>query len=544
MMDQPKIHAKKPKPAFTPKRTDHRIYDFTDAELADNIENPRWRLANLYSILGANSQIIPFVPNGAQKFLLDNMAHRSVVLKCRKLGFSTCIQLLMLDTCLFSGNERGKVIAQDLGVSEAIFRDTLKLAYKNLPEPFKQLLPVDGEPSKTSIAFKNGSIVEVSTNARGTSPSILHVSELARIAKENPGKSREIITGTITAVPPDGLVFVESTADGQEGDFYDLVQTAIKLKESGKPLWKYHFKFFFYGWYENPMYVAPADSVVISDRDKAYFDRLEVELNKVITPEQRAWYVSFRDNTYMGDVEKMWAEQPSSPQEAFKLSTEGAYFAEQFTRIRKEDRITKVPYDPSYPVNLFFDLGANDETAIWFIQAKRGQMAVIDFFEANGEPLSYFVNEVDKKNYTMGYVYLPHDANHRRQGQDRNLTPEEMLQELAPHWRFMLVPRTPDKLIAIQQTRNMLPICVFDEEKCKEGLIHLELYRKTWDSRKGMWRSTPNHDSHSNAADAFLQAAQAKAMNLFGYGNAGYSLGGAFGNDFGGGFTPEPNLDY
>ena len=134
MTEQPRIHAKKPKPAFTPKRTDHRIFDFTEAELADNIDNPRWRLANLYSILGANSQIIPFVPNGAQKFLLDNMAHRSVVLKCRKLGFSTCIQLLMLDTCLFSANERGKVIAQDLGVSEAIFRDTLKLAYKNRPD--------------------------------------------------------------------------------------------------------------------------------------------------------------------------------------------------------------------------------------------------------------------------------------------------------------------------------------------------------------------------------------------------------------------------
>lgn len=544
MTDQPRIHTKKPKPAFSAKKTDLVTFDFTEEELIAGLGDPKWRLSNLYTIYNKKKQPVIFRPNAIQQYLLDNMWYRNIILKARQGGVSTFVQIFMLDTCLFSEQERAKVICSDLNLAEGILRDVFRRAYDNLPEPFKIALPTSGEPSKSKIEFTNGSIVEVTTSTRGFTPSLTHISEFGKIAAKDPQKAREIQTGTLTAAAEDSLVFIESTAEGNSGAYYDMVQTAAKLQEAGKPLWKLDFKLFFFPWFIDPSYVAPADCVTVSEKDHEYFNTVEQRCKTVISPEQRAWYIKLRDSNYAGDREMMAQEMPSFWQEPFQQSLEGAYFTEQFTRIRKENRITEVPYDPSYPVNLFFDLGANDETSIWFIQAKRGQFAVIDFMEDNGEPLSYFVGEIDKKNYTLGFIYLPHDANHRRQGQDRNMTPEEMLQELAPHWRFMLVPRTPDKLSAIMQARAFLPLCVFDEGKCKEGLTHLQSYRKVWDARKGMYKSSPNHDSHSNAADAFLQAAQAKAMNLFGYGNAGYSLGGTFGNDFGGGFTPEPNLDY
>jgi hypothetical protein len=56
-----------------------------------------------------------------------------------------------------------------------------------------------------------------------------------------------------------------------------------------------------------------------------------------------------------------------------------------------------------------------------------------------------------------------------------------------------------------------------------------------------MWKSTPNHDIHSNAADAFLQAGQAKAMNMFGYGNAGTAMQNT---SFEASYAPEPDLGY
>lgn len=534
------VRFKKKKPAFPPKKTDIVTFEFTEEELVAGLSDPHWRLSNLYTIYNKKKQPVIFRPNLIQQELLRGMWYRNLILKARQGGVSTFVQLFMLDTCLFSEQERAKVICSDLNLAEGILRDVFRRAYDNLPEPFKIALPTSGEPSKSKIEFSNGSIVEVTTSARGQTPSLVHLSEYGKIAAKDPQKAREIQTGTLTAAAEDALVFVESTAEGASGAFYDLVQTAANLKESGADLWKLDFKLFFFPWFIDPSYVAPPDCVTVSEKDHEYFNMVEQRCSTKISPEQRAWYVKLRDMNYAGDREMMAQEMPSFWEEPFQQSLEGAYFTEQFTRMRKENRITEVPYDPHYPVNLFFDLGANDETAIWFIQAKRGQFAVIDFLEDNGEPLSYFANKVDEKGYTLGFVYLPHDANHRRQGQDRNLTPEEMLQELCPHWRFQLVPRTPDKLTAIQQTRNFLPLCVFDEAKCKEGLTHLQSYRKMWDARKGMWKSNPNHDQHSNAADAFLQAGQAKAMNIFGYGNAG----SATQTHFESAFAVEPDLGY
>lgn len=527
---------------FRPKKTDSVTFDFTEEELNKGFGNPRWRLNNLYRIVNAKQEVVIFRENEAQKYLFDNLHTRNVILKCRKLGFSTAIQILMLDTALWSENQACRVIAQDLGISESIFRNTIKFAYDGLPDIYKTAMPQDGQDSKTVIQFKNNSRIEVSTNARGTTPTMLHISEFGKIAAKDPSKSREIITGSITAVAEDGVIFVESTAEGQEGDFYNMVQTARTLQETGKPLWKLDFKFFFFPWYKNPNYVAPANVVTIPKQLEEYFTTIEAEAKVTLTPEQKAWYTSFLNNSYFGNVESMWAEQPSTPDEAFKISLEGAYFKDQFTRIRKENRITLCPYDPHYPVSLFWDLGANDMTAIWFIQPKRGHFGVINYIESSGEPLSYYVDEVDKLGYVLGYCYLPHDANHRRQGQDRNLTPEEMLQNIAPHWRFWLVPRTPDKQMAITQARNVLNLCVFDEANCAVGLKHLQNYRKEWNARAGTWRNTPRHDEASNGADAFLQFAQANAAGFFTA--SGGSTGGAFGNDFGAAYFEPPLLDY
>ena len=506
-------------------------------ELARNLGDPKWRLSNLYKIVDDKKQVVTFKPRKAQLKLLGSFHTRNVILKARKMGFSTFIQLLMLDTALFAPNESCVVIAQDRDIAEAIFRDVFRFAYDNLPPQLKNAAPVEGSASKSAIAFTNGSRVEVRTSARGTTPTFLHVSEFGKIAAKDPGKAREILTGSITAVPENGLIFVESTAEGQEGEFYNMVQTARAFQETGRPLWKLDFKFFFFPWFDDPKYVMPASTVAIPERDKAYFEDLEKQTSFILTPEQKAWYVKYRNVTYSGDREMMTEQMPSTADEAFSVSMEGAYFIEQFRQIRKDNRIGFCPYDPQFPVALFWDIGASDETAIWCIQPRRTYYAAINYLEASGEPYSYFVQEVDKLNYVLDYVYLPHDANHRRQGADRNMTPEEMLQQTAPHWRFWLVPRTPDKQMAIQQARSFLHLCVFDEEHCDLGLKRLQAYRKEWNPRTGNWRNTPRHGPESNAADAFLQAAQAKSAGFFSA--VGGGMGGPQGNEYGSIFDLE-----
>ena len=55
----------------------------------------------------------------------------------------------------------------------------------------------------------------------------------------------------------------------------------------------------------------------------------------------------------------------------------------------------------------------------------------------------------------------------------------------------------------IESVREILPLCVFDEEKCAEGISHLEGYRKEWDDKRGCWKDKPLHDKTSHGSDGF-----------------------------------------
>ena len=62
----------------------------------------------------------------------------------------------------------------------------------------------------------------------------------------------------------------------------------------------------------------------------------------------------------------------------------------------------------------------------------------------------------------------------------------------------------------IEQAREILHRCVFDEDKCEEGISHLENYRKEWDDKRGCWKDRPLHDHTSHAADAFRYLANSQ----------------------------------
>jgi hypothetical protein len=75
------------------------------------MKDRRWRLNNLYHIIDKDGRRIPFRLNWAQEALLDGLHHQNVILKARQLGFTTFIQLFMLDACLFNSNIRAGTIA-------------------------------------------------------------------------------------------------------------------------------------------------------------------------------------------------------------------------------------------------------------------------------------------------------------------------------------------------------------------------------------------------------------------------------------------------
>ena len=84
----------------------------------------RWpdKLARLrggfYTIKDKAGKEIPFVMNEDQERFMAERHGLDIVLKARQKGFTTVIQLDMLDDCLFKPNTSAGVIAHNLGDNE------------------------------------------------------------------------------------------------------------------------------------------------------------------------------------------------------------------------------------------------------------------------------------------------------------------------------------------------------------------------------------------------------------------------------------------
>lgn len=493
--------------------------DFSQAEAL--LADPVWRLCSgeLYKIMIKGDEdeygnkpealVIPFKPNRAQRRLIESLWHRNIILKARQLGFTTLVCIMFLDYALFNDNARCGIIAQDLEAAGAIFRDKVKFAYDNLPPELLAMMPLAKDSASELLFAHNNSSIRVATSMRSGTIHRLHVSEFGKICAKYPDKAKEVMTGSLPAVPQSGMVFIESTAEGREGEFFDMSQTAQANNQAGKKLSKLDYRFHFFPWWEEEGYSMEPSTVSITEADNLYFAEIEAKIGQDIPLKRRAWYVGTRNTLFKRQPERMWQEYPSTPEEAFQQSTEGCYYTAQIIDARKERRIGFFPHVTGIPVNTYWDIGNSDETAIWFHQRVAGEHRFIRYYEKSGEPFEHFVQHMQTLKYIWGTHYLPHDAGHVRQHGTRNQSAQEMLEELGLT-NTEIVPRIESlrENVAINKVRSVFSQCTFDENKCSEGLTHLELYRKEWDERMGCWKDHPRHDTHSNGADAFRGFAQ------------------------------------
>jgi hypothetical protein len=483
-------------------------------ELKACLADPMWRICSgyLYQIMiksdAGDGSVVPFKPNRAQRRFIGRLWHRNIILKARQLGFTTLVAIMWLDHALFNADQRCGIIAQDREAAEIIFRDKVKLAYDRLPEDLRAAMPLAKDAASELLFSHNNSSVRVATSMRSGTIHRLHISEFGRICATSRLKASEIVTGSLPAVPLDGITIIESTAEGQEGEFYLMTQRSIAVKEAKSNMTERDYRFHFYPWHQEPAYRIKSTSVVITAKDEEYFEIVEALMKTTLDPEQRNWYVATRDADFSGDHEKMWQEYPSTPEEPFKVSTAGTYYAVQLAAARKSRRIGIVPFVEGEPVNTFWDIGAGDGSAIWLHQQIGLQHRFIGFIEAWGESYSYYGMKLQDLGYLWGTHYLPHDADHKRQQGETVEAPIDMLEKLPIGGTWEIVPRVSDINHGIQVTRAAFSQCYFDEAGCKDGLAHLAGYKKAWSQRGKCWGSKPDHNIHSEGADAFRQFAQ------------------------------------
>jgi len=483
-------------------------------EYAERLTDPWWRICNLYKVKDKQGVVFTLAErydsSWAQRDLYENMWYLNCILKARQLGLTTLIQLFILDRCLFNDNINAGVIAHTKEDAEYFFNDKIKFAYDNLPQDLRDLRSATSDTSR-HLRFANGSQIRVGTSMRSGTYQYLHVSEFGKMCAKYPEKAQEVITGSLNTVAAGQFVFIESTAEGPFGEFYDMCERARTLAQRIEQnpdvmLTKMDYKFFFYPWWKHPHYALP-DRVEIPAKLAEYFKRLEDHEGITLTPDQKAWYVKKEEEQRA----MMKQEYPATPSEAFERNIEGAIYGEQLRRARAAGRICKLATERGVPVNTFWDLGRNDLNAIWFHQRVGQRNHFIYYYEYRLVDLTYYVQKLnefrEQFDWIYGVHYLPHDAEVIDMSSKNNESRERILNGagLKP---TRIVPRIPNLNDGIEITRKVFDSCWFDEEGCEAGLKTLAGYEYKWDASFKTFRKLPVENWAKNGADAFRQFAQ------------------------------------
>ena len=466
--------------------------------LLNTLGNQVWRLNHLYEVEDEYGQIVPFKPRIAQQDLIENLHSLNLILKARQLGFSTLIGLFGLDCCLFNSNFSFGIVADTRDNSAALL-GRIKNSFDRLPDEVRSAFTVE-KSNASEFELSNGSSIRAGSSLRSGTYNMVHISEYGKICAKQPDKAKEIKSGALNTIAPGQYGFIESTAEGREGDFYDKSQIAKAAHETGRELGSLEYKFHFYPWHFDPKY-ASNDPLKATPETLDYFEALEANEGITLTTRQKSWYAA--KSVEQGD--DMWKEFPSTPEEAFKAALDGAYFGKQIIALRKLGRISTGTFDPRVPVNTFWDVGISDYTSIWLHQRILDRNRFVGFIEDNNEPLAYYIRKLNEWITVRGGVwgdhYGPHDIEHKRWGKTDIKSLKEMAADM--QWPFETVERTASLPSSIENARQMLMTCEFDEDECEAGLKRLENYSKEWDQARGCWKSTERHDENSHGAAAF-----------------------------------------
>lgn len=474
-----------------------------DPEFEKNLRNPYWRLNNLYWIVDEHSNRVKFKMRYAQQKFWDEMWFWNELLKSRQHGFSTLIDLIGLDLCLFNDNIEGGIIAHTKEAVQHIFATKIMYPYDNLPRAIKERVPAL-KSNANELRWANNSWMRVATSLRSSTLRFLHVSERGKMCAKYPQKAVELKTGTIPALHEGSYFFDESTAEGGAGDFYEACTQSqadtAREKKDGIKLNKMQCRFHFFAWHDDPKNATDPRGIIVSDELKRYFSSLAADHGIELSEGQRAWYALKRDGA-QGLGRMMKQQHPSYPAEAFEQSVEGSVFGIELEKLRTDGRLCFLPYQENEPVYTFWDIGIGHPTCILFVQFIGERVNVIDYHEEANRGITYHCKIVTDKPYLYGKHYVPHDAAKRNIVDATPLI--DTIKELLRDKNVTLVKRVSDKADSIQAGRMIFPHVFMDAKKTTRLVRCLGFYRYEWDDDAKRFKDKPEEDWSADGTDAF-----------------------------------------
>jgi hypothetical protein len=290
---------------------------------------------------------------------------RIIILKARQQGFSTYVSGRMFFRLSQRKAKKGLVVAHIADSTKTLF-DMYRRIYDEVPEPVK---PSTRYSSRKELMFdKLDTALMVATAggdsiARGETLSHVHLSEVAFWPTISAHKN---LNGLMQAVPnkDDTEVFIESTANGMTGVFYELWSKAVTGENGFIP--------FFSPWFDTPEYSEPVPEGFERTIEE---DELAEQLG--LTDGQLLFR---RKKIALNGREMFKQEYPSTAEEAFITSGRPVFNPEQLqarlTEIRDETPLQRMAVEEGSLVEHsrgeLFVYHKHDPSAVYTIGADVG----------------------------------------------------------------------------------------------------------------------------------------------------------------------------
>ena len=218
--------------------------------------------------------------NATQREYARTTAKRNIVLKARQLGITTYVAARFFLNCITRPGTLCVQVAHNPQSAEEIFRIVHRLL-ANLPDHVRKGALTTSHANVRQIVFPHMDssyrVETASENAgRGLTIHNLHCSEVSRW----PGDAAATLAALRAAVPPDGEIVLESTANGAGGCFYEEWQRAEQMGYSRH----------FFPWWWEPSYKRAVPIVEFVE------DELELMAKYGLTAEQIAFRREIRAN--------------------------------------------------------------------------------------------------------------------------------------------------------------------------------------------------------------------------------------------------------
>jgi phage terminase large subunit len=184
----------------------------------------------------------------------------------------------------------------------------------------------------------------------------------------------------------------------------------------------------------------------------------------------------------------------------------GAYYAKQLAVMKAEGRLSRVTADPLIRKRAFFDIGGTgakaDACSIWIAQFVGREIRVLDYYEAQGQPLASHVVWLQGKGYLPATtdLYLPHDG----ATQDKVFAVSYQSALSDAGYDVTVIPNQGKGAasIRIESARRRFGQIWINAPTTEAGVEALGAYHARRDDKR-LVDLGPEHDWASHAADAF-----------------------------------------